>query len=69
MVVFTVDVNHFDPLGRMDLLAQLRALASRHSNPPAFVAVEYAQHHFRLIADLKKFALISRRDIEMHSLK
>lgn len=49
MDVFMVGVNHLDPLGRTDLLARLRALASRHSNPPAFVAVEYDQHHFRSI--------------------
>jgi hypothetical protein len=50
MVVVMVGVNHFDPLGRTDLLARLRALASHHSNPPAFVAVEYDQHHFRSIS-------------------
>lgn len=50
MVVFIVGVNHFDPLGRADLLARLRTLASRHSNAPAFVAVEYDQRHFRSIA-------------------
>lgn len=50
MVVFTIGVNHFDPLGREDLLARLRALASCHSNAPAFVAVEYDQHNFHLIA-------------------
>jgi hypothetical protein len=50
MVVFMVGVNHFDPLGRVDLLERLHALASRHSNPPAFVAVEYDQRHFRSIA-------------------
>ncbi|MBI2294359.1 MAG: hypothetical protein HYU73_29260 [Betaproteobacteria bacterium] len=50
MVVFTIGVNHFDPLGRENLLARLRALASCHSNAPAFVAVEYDQHNFHLIA-------------------
>ncbi len=51
MVVVMVGVIHDDPLGRTDLLARLRALALRRSNPPAFVAVEYDQHHFRSIAD------------------
>ena len=50
MVVVMVGVNHFVPLGRADLLARLRKLASGHSNAPAFVAVEYDQRHFRSIA-------------------
>jgi len=46
VTIFMVGVNHFDPLGRADLLARLNALAASHPDPPAFVALEFDRHHF-----------------------
>lgn len=45
-----VGVNHFDPLGRADLLARLRELAATHSDLPTFVALEYDQQQFGTLA-------------------
>jgi hypothetical protein len=50
--------NHFDPAGRTRLRGWLDRLSAEHSEPPAFVAVEWDQQNF---ADVKAERALFRK--------
>jgi len=49
-MIYLAPVNHFDPLGRQDLIDRLRQLHALLKTTPGFVAVEYdPDHHDRIV--------------------
>lgn len=50
-IVFLAPVNHFDPLGRAELITRLRLLRDQWHVVPGFVAVEYGPEQHRVYVE------------------
>ena len=49
MTLYIAGINHFDPLARERVSSWLCSLSTRQSGFPSFVAVEFAEEHFRAL--------------------
>jgi len=62
-IIYLVPVNHFDPLGREDLIGRLRWLRGELKTAPVFVAVEYdPEPHQQLVQQRPRFREMLARE-------
>lgn len=51
MPLYIAGINHFDPMSREHVADWFRSLGEQHAGPPAFVAIEFDEAHFKALTE------------------